>query len=144
MGILKKLLGKRDFYSSSEVKKSITRFERYDDKIENFEDSKTLLVFKSDTQQCWLVFSTERMYFVVDDAETDELNALWARDKAKCLVGGRINLHLKTKDKSSSTGVVLFGDMNKGFAYTKSLFESPSITGQIMNNLNLQFLKDLT
>ncbi|MBF4281033.1 hypothetical protein EAY27_28560, partial [Vibrio anguillarum] len=62
------LLGRSSFHKKKQVIDSIREFDRFDD-AEGVEEADALLIFKSDTQQCWLVFTSLRMYFVIDDAE---------------------------------------------------------------------------
>ncbi|EHK9063542.1 hypothetical protein HYN76_06445 [Vibrio parahaemolyticus] len=134
------LLGRSSFNTKDKVIDSIKRFERYD-KSELTKAADALLVFKSETQQCWLVFTNLRMYFVVDDVERSVLKALWARDKQNLVISGRVNLHLKEEVHSKETGRLLFGHMNNSILYTKSLFQSISISGAILALANKHFLE---
>ncbi|WP_127025290.1 hypothetical protein [Rheinheimera mangrovi] len=142
MSLTRILLGRREFRSTDEVIESIKDFSLFQQKIEDLSLAEALLVFKSDTQQCWLVFTSERMYFVVDDTEKNLLKALWAREKENAVDNDRITLDLKTESISSKTGQVLIGNMNKGFMFTKSLFSTGSVTGKMMTLLNKHFLNE--
>ncbi|TOO83445.1 hypothetical protein, partial [Vibrio parahaemolyticus] len=97
------LLGRSSFKKKAQVIECIRSFERFNE-IENIDEADALLVFKSETQQCWLVFTNLRMYFVIDDSEQSLLKTLWARDKENIVVNGRVNLHLKEERQSKETG----------------------------------------
>lgn len=135
------LLGRSSFSNKDEVIKSIQNFERFDI-VEKLEDTEALLIFKSDTQQCWLVFTNLRMYFVINDTEKSLLKPMWARDKESVVNQGRIDLHLKDERYSKETGKLYFGNMNNGVLYTYSLFQSTSLAGAILALANKHFLQD--
>ncbi|EKF9206601.1 hypothetical protein JG663_15110 [Vibrio cholerae] len=135
------LLGRSSFSNKIQVIESIRGFERFSSD-ENIKDADALLIFKSDTQQCWLVFTNLRIYFVIDDTEKSILKAMWARDKEKLVSNGRINLHLKDEPYSKATGRLFFGNMNNSILYTKSLFQSISIAGAILALANKHLLED--
>ncbi|MCA3902317.1 hypothetical protein JKP31_13480 [Vibrio vulnificus] len=137
--MLNYLLGRSSFKKKEDVINSIQCFERYDHS-ELSQDTDALLVFKSETQQCWLVFTYLRMYFVIDDSEQSVLKAMWARDKINLVVSERVNLHLKEESHSKTTGRLFFGNMNNSILYTKSLFQSISISGAILALANKHFL----
>ncbi|HGZ7315135.1 TPA: hypothetical protein ACOL2D_004571 [Vibrio parahaemolyticus] len=140
MGIFNKILGRSEFQSSLSIKETITRFDKFDEDLEDVNSAELLLVFKSKTQQCWLIFTSERIYFVVDDIEQELTKVLWARNKENMVVDGRIDLHLKERPVSKESGELLFGKMNKGFLYTRSLFQSGSIGGVVLQLAAKHFL----
>ncbi|MBF4323420.1 hypothetical protein, partial [Vibrio anguillarum] len=119
---------------------SIREFDRFDD-AEGVEEADALLIFKSDTQQCWLVFTSLRMYFVIDDAEQSLLKPMWARDKENMVVDSRIDLHIKDEKYSKETGKLYFGQMNNGIFYTLSLFSDVGLPGIILALANKHFIK---
>lgn len=135
------LLGRSSFHKKEQVIDSVRTFDRFSEQ-ERTQDSSALLVFKSDTQQCWLVFTNLRMYFVIDDAEKSVLRTLWARDKENIVISGRVNLHLKEERKSKETGRLFFGTMNNSILYTYSLFPSIGIAGSILTLANQHFLEE--
>ncbi|EMW0956466.1 TPA: hypothetical protein R6W42_001709 [Citrobacter freundii] len=133
------LLGRREFSSESEIINSIKDFERFQpDELLN--KVSTLLIFKSEIQQCWLVFTSQRMYFVIDDIDKDIIKTLWARDKENLIVDGKIALHLKEENHSRESGKLYFGKMNNGILFTKSLFRNKSISGTILSLLGKHIL----
>lgn len=133
------LLGRREFSSESEIINSIKDFERFQpDELLN--KVSTLLIFKSEIQQCWLVFTCQRMYFVIDDIDKDIIKTLWARDKENLIVDGKIALHLKEENHSRESGKLYFGKMNNGILFTKSLFRNKSISGTILSLLGKHIL----
>lgn len=133
------LLGRREFSSESEIINSIKDFERFQpDELLN--KVSTLLIFKSEIQQCWLVFTSRRMYFVIDDIDKDIIKTLWARDKENLIVDGKIALHLKEENHSRESGKLYFGKMNNGILFTKSLFRNKSISGTILSLLGKHIL----
>lgn len=133
------LLGRSSFKNKKQVIESIRNFERFDEQ-EKVEEADALLIFKSDTQQCWLVFSNLRMYFVIDDAEQNILKPLWARDKKNMVINGRIDLHIKEERQSKETGKIYFGKMNNSILFTYSLFDANSLSGLIFALANKHFL----
>lgn len=135
------LLGRSSFHEQDKVIESICNFERYDES-ESTQELGSLLIFKSETQQCWLVFTNLRMYFVIDDIEKAILKALWARDKENLIADGRVALHLKEETYSRTTGRLLFGNMNNSVLFTKSLFQNISISGAILNLADKHFLEE--
>ncbi|WP_038182939.1 hypothetical protein [Vibrio rhizosphaerae] len=134
------LLGRSNFNRKEQVIESIRTFERFSE-CEDIEKADALLMFKSDTQQCWLVFTNLRMYFVIDDTEKSLLKTLWARDKENIVVDGRIDLHLKEVPYSKETGKLYFGKMNNSVLYTHSLFSHASLSGIILALANRYFLE---
>ncbi|CAK1839780.1 conserved hypothetical protein [Vibrio crassostreae] len=133
------LLGRSSFSKKEQVIESIRSFEKFSNN-ENIENADALLLFKSDTQQCWLVFTNLRMYFVLNDTEKSLLKPMWARDKQNIVVRNRVQLHLKEEKHSKETGKLYFGNMNNGIFYTYSLFQSTSIAGIILALANKHFL----
>ncbi|EJB8443826.1 hypothetical protein [Vibrio parahaemolyticus] len=140
MGLFNRILGRSDFNTPDTIRDSITTFDKFDSNLEKPEEAGTLLIFKSKTQQCWLVFSTERLYFVVDDIERNIVKVLWARDKENMIVDGRLSLHLKEIEHSRETGKLLFGKMNNSILFTKALFGGGSISGLIIGLAQKFFL----
>lgn len=138
--MLSYLLGRSEFKSKQSVVESICYFEKYEDS-ELLEEASTLLIFKNETQQCWLVFTNARIYFVLNDTEKSLLKALWARDKENLVSNGRINLHLKEEKYSKETGKLFFGKMNNSILYTYSLFNSQSISASILSLAQHHFIK---
>ncbi|EOB4247330.1 hypothetical protein ACIL2N_003179 [Vibrio metschnikovii] len=134
------LLGRSSFKKKAQVIECIRSFERFNE-IENIDEADALLVFKSETQQCWLVFTNLRMYFVIDDSEQSLLKTLWARDKENIVVNGRVNLHLKEVRQSKETGRLYFGKMNNSILYTYSLFSNSSPSGVILALANKHFIE---
>ncbi|MFV7477678.1 hypothetical protein ACNPM1_11780 [Enterobacter pseudoroggenkampii] len=133
------LLGRDEFSSESKIVNSIKNFERFqNEELQRKVD--TLLVFKSEIQQCWLVFTSMRMYFVIDDIDKGIIKPLWARDKNNIVSNGLINVHLKEESFSKETGKLYFGKMNNSILYTKSLFRNKSISGEIIHLLTKHLL----
>jgi|GEM_PF-1977045 hypothetical protein len=139
--MLNYLLGRSNFHDKVQVINCIKDFEKFDNS-ELLEDASALLIFKNDTQQCWLVFTNLRVYFVIDDTEKSILKALWARDKDNLISDGRVNLHLKEEKHSKETGKILFGNMNNSVLYTYSLFKGVGIAGTILSLMNKHFVDD--
>jgi len=133
-------LGRNEFSPESKIVHSIRSFERFQ-KEELNDKIDSLLVFKSETQQCWLVFTSERMYFIIDDIDKKLIKPLWARDKENIVEDNRINLHLKEEDYSRETGKLYFGKINNSILFTKSLFINKSISGLILSLLQKHLLK---
>jgi hypothetical protein len=133
------LLGRDEFSPESKIVSSIEEFERFQSE-ELQEKVDTLLVFKSETQQCWLVFTSLRMYFVIDDIDKGIIKTLWARDKNNIISNDLINIHLKEESYSKETGKLYFGKMNNSILFTKSLFRNKSISGEVLYFLNKHLL----
>lgn len=133
------LLGRNEFSPEQKIVHSIRSFERFQ-KEELNDKIDSLLVFKSETQQCWLVFTSQRMYFIIDDIDKKIIKPLWARDKENIIEDNRINLHLKEEDYSRETGKLYFGKTNNSILFTKSLFINKSISGLILSLLQKHLL----
>lgn len=133
------LLGRNEFSPEPKIVHSIRSFERFQ-KEELNDKIDSLLVFKSETQQCWLVFTSQRMYFIIDDIDRKLIKPLWARDKENIIEDNRINLHLKEEDYSRETGKLYFGKTNNSILFTKSLFINKSISGLILSLLQKHLL----
>lgn len=134
------LLGRSDFKSTSLVIESVRSFYSFNSKKEDLALASSLLVFKSQSQQCWLIFTSQQIYFVVDDNEIPETKTLWARECDNFIVNDRINLDMKIVHKSKESSNLLFGKMNKGFLFTNSLFKDITITGLILKLAYKHFL----
>jgi len=139
MSLIKNLLGRSDFKPASSIIESLSSFPSFNFKNEDLLKAEALLVFKSQFQQCWLVFTSEGMYFVVDDTEKGETKVLWERERVKMILNERFDLSLKIEPQSNETSKVLFGNMNKSFLFTKSLFKNESITGLILKLVSKHF-----
>ena len=139
--MLNYLLGRSDFHNQEQVINAVRNFERFDNR-ENLEKASALIIFKNQTQQCWLVFTNLRIYFVIDDAEKSLLKTLWARDKENLIKNGRVNLHLKEEQHSKETGKLLFGNMNNSILYTYSLFKGIGIAGTILTLAQKHFVDE--
>jgi hypothetical protein len=137
--MLSYLLGRSEFHKKEQVINSIRQFERFEC-LEKLENASALLIFKNETQQCWLIFTNLRFYFVVDDTEKPLLKAIWARDKENFIVDGRVNLHLKEEKHSKETGKLFFGNMNNNILYTYSLFTGMGIAGTLLSLAQKHFL----
>lgn len=133
------LLGRNEFSPEPKIVHSIRSFERFQ-KEELNDKIDSLLVFKSETQQCWLVFTSQRMYFIIDDIDKKLIKPLWARDKENIIEDNRINLHLKEENYSRETGKLYFGKTNNSILFTKSLFINKSISGLILSLLQKHLL----
>ncbi|WP_104398587.1 hypothetical protein [Vibrio penaeicida] len=140
MRLFNRMLGRSNFNASETIRDSISTFNKFDFDLETPESTGTLLVFKSKTQQCWFVFTSERLYFVVDDIEQDLVKVLWARDKENMIVDGRLSLHLKETEHSRETGRLFFGKMNNSILFTKALFGGGSVSGLIIGMAQRFFL----
>ncbi|WP_281559094.1 hypothetical protein [Thalassomonas sp. RHCl1] len=140
MGNLNFLLGRSDFKAASDIIESVSTFPQFNERNENLALASSLLVFKSQSQQCWLIFTSQRIYFVVDDNEVSETKTLWARDREKIVKNGRIDLDMKIISQSKESSKLLFGKMNKGFLFTNSLFKDQTITGLILKLVSNHFL----
>lgn len=134
------LLGRSTFKDAPQIIQSVKNFDRYEDS-EHLDDADAILIFKSEIQQCWLVFTSLRMYFVVDDSEKGITKAVWARDKQNIIVNGRVSLHIKEEKQSKETGKLLFGKMNNSILYTYALFNSTSPAGLILDLAEKHFLE---
>lgn len=134
------LLGRSTFKEAPQIIQSVKNFDRYEDS-EHLEEADAMLIFKSETQQCWLVFTSLRMYFVVDDSEKDITKAVWARDKQNIVVDGRISLHIKEEKQSKETGKLLIGKMNNSILYTYAIFNGASPAGFILDLAEKHFLE---
>lgn len=134
------LLGRSDFNDVSDIVETVSKFTKFNDKTENLSLASSLLVFKSQTQQCWLIITSQRIYFVVDDNEVSETKTLWARDRENIVKDGRIDLELKIISQSKESSKLLFGKMNNGFLFTNSLFKDQTITGLILELVSKHFL----
>lgn len=138
---LKFLLGRKEFSPENIIVKSICHFERFKSQ-ELQEEVSSLLIFKSEIQQCWLVFTIMRMYFVIDDIDVGVIKVLWARDRENIVTDGSINVHLKEESFSKETGKLYFGKMNNSILFTKSLFKDHSVSGKVISLLQEHFLND--
>ncbi|KJV27312.1 hypothetical protein [Pantoea sp. SM3] len=133
------LLGRKSFSHEKDIIKSISQFEKFQPN-ELLGKVNSLLIFKSETQQCWLIFTSLRMYFVIDDIDKGLIKVLWAREREKAISNGMINVHLKEESLSKETGKLYFGKMNNSILFTKSLFKNSSISGKVASLLKEHFL----
>ena len=134
------LRGARPFAEEDEIRESIQKCEYYDPESERIENASLLLIFSTSSQKSWLVCTSQRLYFVLDDLSYGWPEVRWRRVKDKLVKDGRIIIDLKVEDRSEKTGRLSIGRMNKGFLYTKSLFSESGIKGSIYSLIENQML----
>jgi hypothetical protein len=125
------LLGGRSFFKEDGIRQTVKKCSYFVPSTENIDSSDLLLIFKTSTQQTWLVFTEQRVYFVLDDIRQTDPEVRWRRIKDKLVTGNRVAIDLKLEGKSEKTGRINIGRMNKGFFYTKHLFLGSSIKKRI-------------
>ena len=125
------LLGGRGVFTENEIRAAVKKCPYFDSAIENIDTSDILMIFKTSSQQSWLVFTEQRVYFVLDDKNETQPDVRWRRVKEKLVADGRVLINLKLEDKSEETGRVNIGKMNKGFLYSKRLFYEVGIKKRI-------------
>lgn len=135
------LLGSREFYQEEGIRDAVVNCPYFDSSVENIEKADLLLIFKTSTQQSWLVFTEQRIYFVLDDKGETKPDVRWRRVKDHLVADNRVTIDLKLENKSGKTGRVNIGRMNKGFLYTKGLFESNSIKNAIYSLIEKHMLQ---
>lgn len=125
------LLGARPFASGDDILSAVRSCLYFEPKEEDISEADLLLIFQTSSQQSWLVFTSERIYFVLDDIRNSAPQVRWRRVKEKLVDRGRVIIDIKLEDKSDSTGRINIGRMNKGFLYSKHLFVNSNIKGDI-------------
>lgn len=135
------LRGARPFADKNEIRESVRKCEYYDSKVERIESSSLLLIFSTSSQKSWLVCTSQRLYFVLDDLSYGRPEVKWRRVKDHLVKDGRVFIDLKLDDRSEKTGRVSIGRMNKGFLYTKALFLESGIKGGIYSLIKSQMLE---
>ncbi len=118
MKISEMLTGARSFFNKEDVIQAVKECAYFDISTENIDNCDLLLIFKTSSQQSWLVFTEQRIYFVLDDKKQTKPDVLWRRVRDHLVADGRVVINLKLDDKSDRTGRVNIGQMNKGFLYT--------------------------
>ena len=134
------LRGARPFADKNEIRESVSKCEYYDSTVERIESSSLLLIFSTSSQKSWLVCTSQRLYFVLDDLSYGWPEVKWRRVKDHLVKDGRVIIDLKLDDRSEKTGRVSIGRMNKGFLYTKALFQESGIKGSIYSLIKSQML----
>jgi hypothetical protein len=134
------LRGARPFADEHEIRESVRKCEYYDPEAERIETSSQLLIFSTSSQKSWLVCTSQRLYFVLDDLSSSGPEIKWRRVKDYLIKDSRVIIDLKLEERSEKTGRVSIGRMNKGFLYTKSLFTEPGIKGSIYSLIKNQLI----
>lgn len=125
------LRGARPFAVEQEIREVVNCCQYFESQSEKIEQASLLLIFSTSSQKSWLVCTSKRLYFVLDDLTVKSPEVKWRRIKERLIKEGRIIIDLKIEDQSENTGKVFIGNMNKGFLYTKSLFLEVGIKGSI-------------
>ena len=125
------LLGGRPFFSESEIVHAVDKSAFFDPEKEDLSKADLLRIFKTSTQQSWLVFTNEKMYFVLDDMNDRAPDVRWTKYKDRIVQDDHVILDLKLEDKTEKTGRVNIGQMKKGFLYSKRFFEGLGINARI-------------
>ena len=134
------LRGARPFADEHDIRESVQKCEYYDPKSENINSASLLLIFATSNQRSWLVCTSKRLYFVLDDLSFGWPEVRWRRVKDRLITEGRIIIDLKLEDRTEKTGKIYIGRMNKGFLYSKALFLEPGIKGSIYSLIESQML----
>ncbi len=142
MSLWEALRGARPFAEESEIRDTVRKCQYFEQEIEKIETASLLLIFSTSSQKSWLVCTSERLYFVLDDLSFGWPEVRWRRVKDKLIRDGRVVIDIKLEDRSKSTGRINIGRMNKGFLYTKSLFSASGIKGSIYSLIENQMLKN--
>ena len=132
------LRGARPFSDEHEIRESVRKCKYYDKEIERIESSSLLLIFSTSSQKSWLVCTSQRLYFVLDDLSYGWSEVKWRRAKEHLIKDSRIIVDLKLEERSEKTGRLSIGRMNKGFLYTKSLFTESGIKDSISSLIENQ------
>lgn len=134
------LLGGRPFFSASEIANAVNKSTFFDPEKEDLSEADLLRIFKTSTQQSWLVFTNEKMYFVLDDMKDKAPDVRWTTYKDRIVQDDRVIVDLKLEDKTEKTGRISIGQMKKGFLYSKRFFEGLDINARIFNLITKNML----
>ena len=119
------LLGPGNFRTQDEIKEIVRTDPRFDHSAELFQDLGALLIFKTSTQQTWLVASNMRLYCVLDDIKNRFTQLQWALPRGELVSpAGQLVVHIRWRDRSASVGLLDIGK-HAGWLYSKRLFDEP-------------------
>jgi hypothetical protein len=115
----------RNFWTEEQIKQLVARYiERiyavlYSEhhKIDDATMA-TLLIFSTSKQQTWLVADQHLLACVLDDRRKEQPRVQW-HTKRETVEPLRVN-----RDYSRTSGVLYFGSRQKGWLYSKNLFQT--------------------
>lgn len=124
MSLANFLLGRRTFCPEHKIIEQIERSKNYrDDLVDG--SAHALLIFDTSNQHTWMVCSTIRLYFILDDIRKSEPQIQWSTKQ----IPPKVSLDTK----SERTGVIRLNDRPRGWLYSKRLFAAVPIETQIEN-----------
>lgn len=113
----------RDFLTEAAVKRHISASVNY--KGESPKSAKSLLIFRTSTQQTWLISTPVRLYCILDDRRKADAHIQWSMP-----IGRARSASLRKKDYREKTGMVDIGE-RKNYLYTKELFSDSDIISEL-------------
>ncbi len=124
MNLIESLLGYRSFSSELEIREAVKTSRSHDSSSESSDDASSLLIFETSRQHTWLVATSERVYFILDDVRKPAPQIKRAVRRGDLQVGPDGRIAVDTQSRSTSTGLVDIGLRRRGWLYSKDLFSS--------------------
>ena len=122
MNLIESLLGYRSFSSELEIREAVKTSRSHDSSSESSDDASSLLIFETSRQHTWLVATSERVYFILDDVRKPAPQAKRAVPRNDLKVGPDGRIAVNTQPRSTTTGLVDIGLRQRGWLYSKDLF----------------------
>lgn len=120
-----KILGYRDFAKLETIKMAISSKLQLTSG-ETLDKAGTLIFFKTQRQQTWLLVSNKNLYCILDDIQTDNAEIRWQMTKADLFDNSK-NFKLKIKiisEYKEKSGLIDFGANHPNWLYSKDLYQS--------------------
>ena len=121
MSLVESLLGYRAFSSEREIRQSIEKSKGYDSSREPPDDARSLLIFETSKQHTWLVATSDRLYFILDDVRRPAPRVARSVGRRE-ITRSDGTIAVDTTPKSVRTGLVDVGLRRRGWLYSKALF----------------------
>jgi len=115
----------RDFLNVDDVKKLVTTSVNY--KNEDTDKARTLLLFRTSTQQTWLIATSLRLYCALDDRRKPNATIQWSMPIAEARTAT-----ISEREYRDRTGLLDIGKRTN-WLYTKGLFERTDVIEAVRN-----------
>lgn len=125
------LFGARDLLSKADIVAKIASSKNYQMELEEGDDPSSLLLFESSKQHTWLVATGRRLYCILDDIRNPEPKVNWSISRRALVENGTLKIDLKSREKSSTAGLVDIGLKHQNWLFSKKFFTNKDVADEI-------------
>ena len=125
------LFGVREHFSKADIVSKIVSSKNYQRELEEGDRPSSLLLFETSKQHTWLVATRRRLYCILDDVRNSEPKVNWSMARSALVENGTLKIDLKSRDKSSTAGMVDIGHKHPNWLFSKKFFTDKKVAEEI-------------